>query len=146
MLSMPRERSLDILVTGEEGQPLLVVEIKRRPLNQDMRQQISRYSKAVDAEFIMGVDPHNILVAKTLSGLPDWNSAIKLSTPTILRHYDDDQDLNRVEGFYLQGLIQAWLRDFSFSWKYERPPGYEELSKIGLAARLRNSETHTRLT
>ena len=141
---MQKEQSLDIFVTGEHGQPLLVVEVKRRPLDQDIREQIKRYSKAVDAEYIMGVDPHHILVAKTLSGLPDWSNGIKLSTPTILRHYDDDQDLNRVEGFYLQALIKAWLRDFSFSWKSERPPGYEELSRIGLAARLRNSETHTR--
>jgi hypothetical protein len=144
MLSMLKNQSLDILVTGEEGQSLLVVEVKRRPLNQDIRQQITRYSKAVNAEFFMGIDPHHILVAKTLSGLPDWNSAIKLSTPTILRHYGDVQNLDRVEGFYLQALIEAWLRDFSFSWKSDKPPGYDELTRIGLAERLRNSETHTR--
>jgi hypothetical protein len=144
MLTMPKEQSLDILVTGEQGQPLLVVEIKRRAIDQNIRQQIARYSKSVGAEFLMGIDPQNILVAKTLSGLPDWSGVVKLSTPTILSHYGDVQNLERVEGFYLQGLIEAWLRDFSFSWKSQRPPGYEELSRIGLASRLRNSETHTR--
>lgn len=141
---MSKEQSLDIFVTGEQGQPLLVVEVKRRPLDQNIREQIKRYSKAVEAEFIMGVDPQYILVAKTLSGLPDWSNAIKLATPTILRQYGNFQSLERVEGFYLQALIEAWLRDFSFSWKSQKPPGYEELSRIGLAERLRKSETHTR--
>jgi len=144
MLSMPKERSLDIFVTGEQGEPLLLVEVKRRALDQGIQEQIKRYSKVVDADFIMGVDPQHIPVAKTLSGLPDWNTAVKLSTPAILRHYGNFQSLERIEGFYLQSLIQAWLRDFSFSWKSQKPPGHEELSRIGLAERLRNSDTHTR--
>ena len=90
----------------------------------------------------MGVDPHLILVAKTRSGLPDWNSGIRLATASILQHYGG-KNLERAEGFYLQGLVQGWLRDFSFSWKSQTPPGYEELDKIGLASRLRNSATHT---
>lgn len=141
---MAKEKSLDIFVSGEQGEPLLVVEVKRRTLHQDIREQIKRYSNVVDAEYIMGVDPQHILVAKTRSGLPDWNDAIKLSTPAILRHYGNFQSLERIEGFYLQSLIEAWLRDFSFSWKSEKPPGHDELSRIGLAERLRNSDTHTR--
>jgi hypothetical protein len=91
----------------------------------------------------MVVDPRQILVAPTRHGLPDWEHAIKLSTSSILRHYADVPDLESVEDFYLESLTEAWLRDFSFSWKSKRPPGYDELDRIGLASRLLNSETHS---
>ena len=144
MLVMAKAPRPDIVVTRDQGQPLLIVEVERRPLDQSVRQQLARYSQAVGADFIMGIDPQHILVAKTRNGLPDWDKAIRLSTKDILRHYANVQDLEQIEEFYLESLIQAWLRDFSFSWKSQSPPGFKELAAIGLAARLRNSETHTR--
>lgn len=146
MLVMAKEQRADILVTAEQGQPLLIVEVKRRPLDQSVRHQLTRYSQAVGADFVMGIDPQHIVVAKTRNGLPDWDKAIKLSTKDVLSNYANVQDLEQVEEFYLESLIQAWLRDFSFSWKSQSPPGFKELAAIGLAARLRNSETHTRST
>ena len=136
------EQKPDILVTASQGQPLLTVEVKRRPFDQYARQQIENYSQAVGAEFVMGIDPRQIIIAPTRNGLPDWEHAITLSTNSILRHYTDVPDLENVEEFYLEGLTEAWLRDFSFAWKSKRPPGYDELDQIGLALRLRNSETH----
>ncbi|HEV7797613.1 MAG TPA: hypothetical protein VGO73_05635 [Pyrinomonadaceae bacterium] len=139
------EQKPDILVTASQGQPLVAVEVKRRPFDQSARHQVEEYSLAVGAEFVMAVDPQQILVAPTQNGVPDWEQAITLSTSSILRHYTDVSDLENVEDFYLEGLTEAWLRDFSYSWKSKRPPGYDELDQIGLASRLRNSETHSQL-
>lgn len=135
------EQKADILVTALQGQPLLAVEVKRHRFDQSARQQIEKYSQAV--EFVMGIDPRQIIVAQTRNGLPDWEHAITLSTKSILSHYTDVSDLESIEGFYLESLTEAWLRDFSFSWKSKRPPGYDELDQIGLASRLHNSETHS---
>ncbi len=143
MQVIPREQSADILVTTPQGRPLLVVEVKRRSLDQAARQQIEEYSQALGTEYVMGIDPQRILIAKTQNGHPDWKAAVILPTSEIVRHYADIPDLGGVEGFYLESLIEAWLRDFSFSWKSKEPPGYRELARIGLASRLRNSETHT---
>src|SRR5882724_3728744 len=143
MQQIPIEQRADILVTASQGQPLLAVEVKRHPFDQSARQQIEKYSLAVGAEFVMVIDPRQILVAPTRNGRPDWEHAIALSTNSILRHYTNVPDLESVEDFYLESLTEAWLRDFSFSWKSKRPPGYDELDQIGLASRLRNSETHS---
>jgi hypothetical protein len=143
MQLIPTEQQADILVTASQGQPLLVVEVKRHRFDQSARQQIAKYSQAVGAEFVMGIDPRQIIVAPTRNGLPDWDRAITLSTSSILRHYTDVSDLESIEDFYLESLTEGWLRDFSFSWKSKRPPGYDELDQIALASRLHNSETHS---
>lgn len=143
MQLIPTEQRADILVKASQGQPLLAVEVKRHAFDQAARQQVAKYSQAVGAEFVMGIDPRQIIVARTRNGLPDWEHSITLPTSSILRHYTDVSDLETVEDFYLESLTEGWLRDFSYSWKSKRPPGYDELDQIGLASRLRNSETHS---
>jgi hypothetical protein len=145
MQVIPTNHEIDILVTATEGRPLLAVEVKRLDFYQEARVQLEEYSQAIGAEFVMAVDPKHILVAPTLDGQPQWERAITLSTSAILGHYADVPDLERIEEFYLESLVEAWLRDFSFSWKSARPPGYDELEQIGLASRLRRTETHSQL-
>ncbi len=139
---MTSEKRPDILVTAREGKPILAVEVKRREFDRAARQQITEYSRSAGADFVMGIDPHYVIVAPTRNGSPIWEQAITLSTVSVLRKYSDLPTLDHIEDFYLEGLIEAWLQDFAFAWKSERPPGYDELDRIGLASRLRNSETH----
>jgi Type I restriction enzyme R protein N terminus (HSDR_N) len=134
---------VDILVTANGGQPLVAVEVKRHGFDQYAREQILHYSQAVGADFLMMIDPMQIIVTPVQGGEPQWERSITLPTPTILSHYTHAPDLRKIEGFYLESLTEAWLRDFSFSWKFKHPPGYEELDQIGLASRLQNSETHS---
>ena len=142
MQVQPALPEIDILVTAAQRNPLLVVEVKRRKFDEAARNQLSSYSRAVGTDFVMAVDRRQILIAPTQGGSPDWERAVTLPTESVLRHYSDVSEVDKIEGFYLESLIESWLRDFSFSWKYERPPGYDELERIGLASRLRNSETH----
>lgn len=142
MQVLPAHPEVDILVTAAQSNPLLVVEVKRRKFDGAARDQVSSYARAVGADFVMAVDLRQILIAPTQGGSPDWERAVTLPTDSILRHYTDVSEVDKIEGFYLESLIESWLRDFSFSWKHERPPGYDELERIGLASRLRNSETH----
>jgi hypothetical protein len=142
MQVIPTTPRADIVVTAAEGQSLLVVEVKRRPFDQATRDQVAKYAEAIGAEFVMLIDPQQILVTPTIDGQPQWERAITLPTSSVVSKYTDAPNLERIEGFYFESLIEAWLRDFSFSWKSKRPPGYDELEKIGLASRLQNSETH----
>ena len=133
----------DILVTAPEGRPLLVVEVKRIPFYQEALEELAENSEAIGPEFVMTVDPEQIVAAPTLNGVPQWDRSITLTTSSILNHYGDVGILDRIEKFYLESLTEAWLRDFSFSWKFPHAPGFDELEQIGLASRLRHSETHS---
>jgi len=134
--------TVDMLVTEPDESALLLVETKRHRIDQPMLRQIGEYAAALRPAFVMAVDPHQIVIAPAPNGTADWDHSAKLSTPAILRHYDATANFDRMEGFYLQTLVEAWLRDFTHGWKSARPPGYEELEKLGLAARLRGSAVH----
>lgn len=132
----------DILVTEPDETALLLVETKRRNIDQAMLRQIEDFAAAVRPAFVMAVDPTQILVAPAHDGRPEWNHSATLSTPAILGQYSDTVNFDRVEGFYLESLVEAWLRDFTQAWKSARPAGYDQLESIGLAERLRGSEIH----
>jgi len=131
-----------MLVTESDESALLVVETKRRRIDLSTLRQIGESAAAVRAAFVMAVDPHQIVVAPAPNGTADWDHATRLSTPAILGHYDETANFERMEDFYFHTLVEAWLRDFTQGWKSARPPGYEELDKMGLAARLRGGEVH----
>jgi len=132
----------DMLVTEPHGSPLLVVETKRRRIDQAVRRQLEDAVTSVRPAFVMTVDPDQIVVAPTHNGTVDWGHSITLITAAILGQYADVPNFDRMEGFYLETLVEAWLRDLAQGWKSARPPGYQELEGIGLAARLRGSEVH----
>ena len=142
MQLVPDEQAADIVVTAPQGKPLLVVEVKRRPIISKMLEQLRDYAQAIGAKYIMAVDPQHIIIAQSHNGF-DSRETVTLITREVLRPYTD-ADLLRVEGFYLESLIESWLRDFSFSWKSAKPPGYDELTRIGLASLLRDSETRVK--
>jgi len=133
---------VDMLVTGPDESALLVVETKRRRIDPAMLRQIGESAAALRPAFVMAADPHEIVVAPAPNGTADWDHSIRLSTPAILRQYDDTANFDRMENFYFHTLVEAWLRDFTHAWKSARPPGYEELDKLGLVARLRGGEVH----
>jgi len=134
--------TVDMLVTEPDESALLVVETKRRRIDAAILSQIGETAAALRPAFVMAVDPHQIVVAPAPNGTVDWDHSTKLSTPAILGHYDATANFDRMEDFYFRTLVEAWLRDFTQGWKSARPPGYEELDKMGLAARLRGGEVH----
>ena len=88
----------------------------------------------------MTVDSEQILAVPVIGSAPEWDRVVRLSTSRILGHYAEAEDFRHLEGFYLESLVEAWLRDFAHGWKSAHPPGYPELEQIGLATRLRRSE------
>ena len=106
MQSLPANHKADILVTISDGQPLLVVEVKRRSLNRNDWQQLEAHSRQTGAAFVMGVDPEYIQVVPTKNGEPLWSAGVTLETSSILGHYTaDNSALDQIEGFYLESLV-----------------------------------------
>lgn len=107
MQVLPAHSEVDILFTAAQSNPLLVVEVKRRKFDRAARDQVSSYSRAVGADFVMAVDLQQILIAPTKGGSPDWERAVTLPTDSILRHYTDVSEVDKIEGFYLESLIES---------------------------------------
>ena len=142
MNSKLANKRVDFLVTEPDGSRFLLVEIKRHNIDRSGLDQIGVYAELIKPDFVIAVDPQQILVAQTKNGSPDWDHATRLSTLAVLGQYTDASSLDQVESFYLQSLVEAWLMDFAEGWKSARPPGYQELESIGLAGRLRGSQIH----
>jgi Type I restriction enzyme R protein N terminus (HSDR_N) len=140
----PNEQKADILVTASQGHPVLVVEVKRQSIDRATYDQLRSYAQTIGADFLMAVDPQEIIITRVSGSSLDPQSTIKLATPDVLGRYTDLTDFRSVEGFYLESLVEGWLRDFSFSWKSSEPPGFSELSHIGLASLLKDSETRVK--
>jgi hypothetical protein len=141
MPRMPSEAAhvVDVLARDDAGQAILVVEIKRGQAVDDRaaREQVGRYARQLGAAFVMLVDDERIVVAPVSENIVAWVDAVTLSTRDVVTHYSPGKAPATLEGFFLETLIQGWLRDFSFGWHSGRPPGFDELTALGLARQLR---------
>lgn len=50
------EETADIIVTAPQGQSVLVVEVKRRPLDSDAYAEVNTHSRTINPEYVMAVD------------------------------------------------------------------------------------------
>jgi hypothetical protein len=65
-----------------------------------------------------------------------------LGTADVLSVYEPDFRGKRIFDEYLLALVDRWLRDFSSDWRTTTPPAMNQLSKIGLAEKLKGGTTH----
>jgi len=127
-------------VIDPDGKPLLLVETKRHTIDQSGLKQLEEYAASLRPAFVMIADVREIKVAPAYNGVPDWSHVIQLPTSATLGHYTETPNFGHIEGFYLESLVEAWLRDFTQPWKFPQPPGYRELESMGLTSRLRGGE------
>jgi hypothetical protein len=136
------ERVADLLALDGEGRPLLIAEVKaRRSTSEDGVLQLLGYLEASDYPFGMFADLSGIAIFAR--GFADPKSpVVSFKTSDILAHYEPEFDSKRIFPDYFETLIEAWLRDFAFHWKSERPPGSDQMEGIGLAQKLSGGMTH----
>ncbi len=141
---MPRtaDSGFDAAVVDRDNQTVALVQAKARPVGDRwatiLPGQLSKSAESVD--FVLAIDPNMIRlyrwVEDTLTG-----PIVHLDTAQVLQHYDPDFPRRRVFEPYLLTLVEAWLRDLSYHWKSENPPGSEELRSAGLLERLEGGTT-----
>ena len=136
---------VDVLARSESGQTVLVAEIKRRKAVDDVRvrEQVARYVERLRASFAMLVDDERILVAQASQAGIAWERGVTISTAAVVSHYSPGKDPGAIEGFFLESLIEAWLRDLAVGWHCTSPPGLAELTRLGVGGSLRGSEILT---
>src|SRR5262245_58075363 len=122
----------DILGLDAQSVPVLVAEVKTRPIESGLVEaQLTDYLRrfGVNVPYAMVVDRRTIRVfhwdGKDLLG-----PVYEAPTAEILSFYDEEFSKKEIFEFYLQTLVEAWLRDVAYHWKSEAPPGYRELERI----------------
>ncbi len=144
----------DIIAVNRDDQAIMIVEVKPWASGPEaFESYIKQFlGMAPRVPYGMFVDLEDIRIVLRSSADPRA-PIVTLKTLDILRHYDPDfagkdsrYGSRRSFEDYLETLVESWLRDFSFHWKSPKPPGFEELTQIGLAERLEGGMTLTNVT
>lgn len=133
----------DIVALDANDEIVALVEVKAlKSIDEEVKEQVAAYLRKAKS-FI----PYAILVDRQTIQIYQWDGE-KLSEPVcqiptgnVLSFYDPEFEGKEVFGYYLERLVEGWLRDIAYHWKSETPPCYEQLAAIGLAQRLRNGTT-----
>jgi hypothetical protein len=146
----------DFVVRDRDGQVVLLGEVKAPKSRFISEQPDSRLFKWASEHpdglfpYLMVANANSILIFRQKS-VPDArgirpgeslsaSADCSFNAGDILTAYDPSYREKAAAGGilepYLTGLITAWLRDLAYHWKSEKPPGADELNRIGLASRL----------
>ena len=147
----PPQISADLIALDKNGRVILVADIRGSRVIKRTLPRFTSYLKATHTivPFAMLVDPDTIHIVQW-DGV-NWSNAIS-SLKTIevvkpyIRDFDEymrDYENKWITGGYLGALLQSWLDDLAFHWKYTTPPATEELAAIGLLERIKDGSTKT---
>jgi hypothetical protein len=128
----------DITAWDKDGQKVLVSKVKKTDLPVDLAQQLQAILNAEKEENGVVV-PFAMTVTLQEIEIYRWdgqNLEKQFSFPTkeVLSAYDQNFGNKRIFGYYLETLVEAWLRDFTYHWKLENPSKSAELEQIGLTS------------
>ncbi len=132
----------DIVAYDQEDRPVLIVGTKARA-NGTYDGIFQFLDQFIASEFPFGMFADFSLIVIFGKDRPDPDAAIcSIKTADVLSFYEPAFGQKRIFPDYFDTLVEAWLRDFAFHWKSERPPASEELESIGLAQRLTGGMTY----
>ncbi|TAF04396.1 MAG: hypothetical protein EAZ77_15740 [Nostocales cyanobacterium] len=143
----PQKYRPDILFTNRNEDIVLLIEIKAKKLEYSLKNraisQLKTYLQNIkpDIPFGMLVDLEEINIF-ALNKNQEIQNLTSLKTNDIIGDYDPESPHKRIFDFYLETLIKSWLRDLSYHWHSETPPGYHELEQIGLLPLLEGGHTY----
>ena len=134
----------DIIAEDREGRPILLVEVKSAPADEDAVRQLFTYLSAAPdtVAFGMLVDPEMIRVYRR----GEISPVSEFDTIETLRHYSPGYGAElirdkhpRLLEIHVSTLAEGWLRDLAYHWKVGEVPRRAELDRIGLLPALKNS-------
>jgi hypothetical protein len=142
-MGMPRtaDNGFDAAFVDRENHTVLLVQVKIQPVERwtkSLPRQLAKFAEGV--AFILTIDPNSINLYSPV-GENLGEPIAHLNTRLVLQHYDPEFPRKRVFESYLLTLVEAWLRDLSYHWKSDNPPGSEELERVGLLEKLLGGTT-----
>lgn len=143
VMASPRLSSdFDLLVFDPDGFPVLAVEVKGwQGRKDDVEERLRQQATKLGIPYGLVVDT----VAAEFLDLTDPASPPLLTVPTheLLAAYAHGLDASEVSGQYLELLVDTWLRNIMQPLPDDPPPGFSQLSTLGLATRLRDGRKVT---
>lgn len=130
----------DITAWDKNGQKLLVSKIRARDIQEDIKSKLEKILKfeykhnRVIVPYAMTATREEIKIFKW-----DGNNLKDIYTfPThkIMSEYDAEFSNKRIFEYYLETLVEGWLRDLAEHWKTDNPPKSQELTQIGFVEKL----------
>ncbi|WP_414564703.1 MULTISPECIES: hypothetical protein [unclassified Anabaena] len=129
----------DVVALDKDGNIILIIEVQGFPFDSNPKKtqeysilRIIDYLKASPQliPLAMFVDLENILIFH-------WDGfnlleIIRLKTGDILSHYEPEFNNKQIFNLYLTNLVKAWINDFCYHWKSEKPPAFQEIKEINL--------------
>jgi hypothetical protein len=131
----------DAVVMDRDNHAIILVEARAHPVKNSVTvppRQPAGLSEPL--EFVLNIDPSSIDLYRSDGGALQ-EPLVRLDTREILQFYDREFHRKRVFESYLLTLVEAWLRDLAYQWKFENPPGSAELERVGLLERLQGGTT-----
>ncbi|WP_066427053.1 hypothetical protein [Anabaena sp. 4-3] len=121
----------DITGWDKNGQKFLVSKIRSRDIAEDIKSKVEDILK-FEYEHNGIIIPYGMTATPQTINIFKWDGK-KLETiytfPTheVMSEYDSEFANKRISEFYLETLVESWLRDLAYHWKTDNPPKAQEL-------------------
>ncbi len=130
----------DITAWDKNGQKLLVSKVRARDIIEDITAKVEEILKfeyehnRIIIPFAMTATRENINIFKWDG--KNLETIYTFPTYEVLSEYDSKFSNKRIFEYYLETLVEGWLRDLAYNWKTDNPPKYQELTQIGFVEKL----------
>lgn len=137
------ETHADILAKDADGKAFLLVKVQADKAEYKSVQKLLYTWQAVNSliPFAMFVNLEKTWIYKRHHKNFTQEPIQKFKTGDILKFYDENFDKKQILKPYLITLVEAWLGDLAYNWKWENPPASKHLDEIGLLQKIKGGTT-----
>jgi hypothetical protein len=130
----------DITGWDKTGQKILVSKVRARDIEEDIKSKIEEILN-FEYQHHRVLVPYAMIATRENIKIFQWDgqnleNIYTFPTHEVMSEYDSEFNNKRIFEYYLETLVEGWLRDLAYNWKTENPPKYQELKKIGLVDKL----------
>ena len=131
----------DITAWDKNGNKLLVSKVRARNIVEDITAKVEDILK-FEYEHNKVIIPYAMTATREEIKIFQWDgekleNVYTFPTHEVLSEYDPEfSNKKRIFEYYLETLVEGWLRDLTDNWKTDNPPKSEELTQIGFVDKI----------
>jgi hypothetical protein len=130
----------DITGWDKDGKKFLVSKVRARDIIEDITAKVEEILK-FEYQNHQVIVPYAMTATREEIKIFEWDgkelkNRFTFPTHEILSEYDQEFSNKKIFEYYLETLVEAWLRDLASNWKTEHPPKSQELKQIGFVDKL----------
>ncbi|HLP92025.1 MAG TPA: hypothetical protein VK184_25975 [Nostocaceae cyanobacterium] len=130
----------DITGWDKEGKKFLVSKVRARDIVEDITAKVEEILK-FEYQHHRVIVPYGMTATREEIKIFEWDgkelkNCFTFSADEVLSEYDAEFRNKKIFEYYLETLVEAWLRDLASNWKTDHPPKSQELKQIGFVDQL----------